>query len=311
MRAVVVDPAAPGRLNIQQVEEPQPAPSEALVRVAAVSLNRGEVRGAQSAEAGRRIGWDVAGTVERAAADGSGPRAGARVVGLLGTGGWAERVAVPTHALAVLPDAVSFAQAATLPVAGLTALYALEHGGLLLGRSVLITGASGGVGVYAVQLARAAGARVVGAVGRAASEGAARAAGAHEVVSGADLSEAARFGPFHLILESVGGETLAGALALLEQGGTCVSFGVAAQPAVTFDARRFYGSGATLYGFLLFEEVKRQPAAQGLVRLVRLVAEGRLKPRIEVEAPWTEVGAVAQRLLDRRFAGKAVLTVGE
>src|SRR5207247_11345890 len=86
----------------------------------------------------------------------SGPRVGARVVGLLPEGAWAERVAVPTHALAALPDKVTFAQAATLPVAGLTALYALAKRGPLLGRRVLVTGATGGGGYFADQLARLA-----------------------------------------------------------------------------------------------------------------------------------------------------------
>src|SRR5437667_9624071 len=155
--AVVVDPDAPGRLVIRSVPEPTPDRGEAVVRVRAISLNRGEVRRSGMAAAGWRPGWDLAGEVERAAADGSGPRAGARVVGLLGEGAWAERVAVPTHALAELPDKVTFSQAATFPVAGLTALHALAKGGLLLGRRVLVTGASGGVGDFAVQLARRAG----------------------------------------------------------------------------------------------------------------------------------------------------------
>ena len=73
MLAVVVEPDAPARLALRDVDEPVPAPSEALVRVAAISLNRGEVRRAQAAAPGWRPGWDLAGTVLRAAADGSGP----------------------------------------------------------------------------------------------------------------------------------------------------------------------------------------------------------------------------------------------
>src|SRR5919107_2198229 len=96
MRAVVVDPEAVGRLSLAEVEEPDPAPSEALVRVEAVSLNRGEVRRAEMAEPGFRPGWDLAGTVERPSAEG--PGEGARVVGFLPSGAWAELAAVPTNA---------------------------------------------------------------------------------------------------------------------------------------------------------------------------------------------------------------------
>src|SRR5437764_10913701 len=112
-RAVVVDPNAPGRLVIAPVADPAPERGEAVVRVRAISLNRGEVRRSGMAPAGWRPGWDLAGVVEGAAADGSGPSVGARVVGILTEGAWAERVAVPTHALADLPERVTFAQAAT------------------------------------------------------------------------------------------------------------------------------------------------------------------------------------------------------
>src|SRR5215210_556406 len=205
MRAVVVDPEAVGRLALAEVEEPDPSPSEALVRVEAVSLNRGEVRRAEMNEPGFRPGWDLAGTVERSAADGSGPEEGARVVGFLPSGGWAELAAVPTNALAVLPDGVSFEDAATLPVAGLTAMYALEKGDGLLRRNVLITGASGGAGLFALQLARASGARVIALVRREEHVEMVREAGAHEVVVDESGDAAREKGPYHLILESVGG----------------------------------------------------------------------------------------------------------
>ncbi len=311
MRAVVVDPGSLARLALAEVEEPSPSPSEALVRVAAVSLNRGEVRRAESSEPGFRPGWDLAGTVERAAADGSGPPEGSRVVGFLPSGAWAELAAVPTNAVTALPEEVSFEEAATLPVAGLTALYALEEGGNLLGRPVLVTGASGGAGQFGMQLARAAGARVVGLVRREEHVGLVEEAGAHEVVVDAAGDSARERGPYHLILESVGGEVLGNALSMLATGGTCVSFGVSAAAEATFDARTFYLTGGTrLYGFILFHEVLARPAAGGLDRLARMVADGTLKPRIEVEAPWTEVGEVATRLIERGYTGKAVLSVG-
>ena len=310
IRAVVVDPKATGRLALARVEESEPAPSEALVRVAAVSLNRGEVRRAGATEAGFRPGWDLAGTVERAAADGSGPQEGSRVVGFLPSGAWAELVAVPTNALAELPENVSFEEASTLPVAGLTALYALEEGGNLLGRSVLVTGASGGAGHFGLQLARAAGARVVGLVRREEHTCLVEDAGAHEVVVDESGAAAGEQGPYHLVLESVGGEVLGNALSMLAPDGTCVSYGTSAAPEVEFDARALYlTGGARLYGFILFHEVLARPASSGLDRLARMVADGRLRPRIEVEAPWTEVGEVAVRLIDRGYTGKAVLQV--
>jgi NADPH2:quinone reductase len=310
MRAVVVDPESEGRLCVAEVEEPDTAPSEALVRVAAVSLNRGEVRRAEADEPGFRPGWDLAGTVERAAADCSGPQEGSRVVGFLASGAWAELVAVPTNALAGLPGGVSFEEAATLPVAGLTAMYALEKGGGLLGRTVLVTGASGGAGLFALQLAWGSGARVVALIRRQEQEELVLEAGAHEVVVDEGGAAAQEHGPYDLILESVGGEVLGNALSMLAPEGTCVSFGTSSGSEVTFDARDLYlAGGAKLYGFIIFHEVLAQPASQGLARLAKLVEEGRLKPRIEVEAPWTDVGAVAARLTDRGYTGKAVLHV--
>jgi NADPH:quinone reductase-like Zn-dependent oxidoreductase len=306
-RAVVVHPDVPARLVIRPVADPVPDRGEAVVRVRAISLNRGEVRRSGMAAAGWRPGWDLAGEVEHAAADHSGPRAGARVVGLLPEGAWAERVAVPTHALAELPAKVTFAQAATFPVAGLTALHALARGGQLLGRRVLVTGATGGVGDFAVQLARLAGAHVTASARREDQAPALRQLGAHEVMVG----DAIPFTPKHdLILESVGGRTLGTALAALARGGVCVSLGVSAGAEVTFDAREFFVAGrTTLHGFYLFTELGSEPASVGLKRLADLVAAGQLAPHISLERPWTDIAQVAQDLMARRFPGKAVLTI--
>ena len=132
-------------------------------------------------------------------------------------------MAVPTNGLAEIPASVTFAQAATLPTAGLTALRALEKGGLLLNRRVLITGSTGGVGLFAHQLARLSGASVVGLVRSAHNEMLVREAGADEVIVGDDLEPARAYGPYHLIIESLGGKTLASALSLLATRGTCVT----------------------------------------------------------------------------------------
>lgn len=312
IQAVVVDPTVSGRLTLQEVDAPIPAPNEALIRVAVISLNRGEIRRATTAEAGWQPGWDLAGVIETSASDGSGPAAGTRVVGFVRAGGWGELVAVPTNAIAALPEAVSFAQAATLPVAGLTAYHALKQGGLLLGKSVLITGASGGVGNFAIQLARLSGAEVIAHIRQPEQEDLIKAAGAHQVVIGADLP--LNHDSFYdLIVESVGGKTLTAALGSIAPDGVVVLFGTSGGTEVTFDAQRFYGvsSGASLYALILFNELKRESAAIGLSRLLKLVASGQLTPQISIEAPWTEVADLAQRLLDRRYPGKAVLHVAK
>src|SRR5436305_11954213 len=114
MRALVASPNAEGNLELLDLDDVEPRPHEAVVDVKAVSLNRGEVRALESAEPGWRPGWDVAGVVAAGAAAGSGPKEGARVVGLVGSGAWAERVAVSAQMLAELPDEVSFEAAATL-----------------------------------------------------------------------------------------------------------------------------------------------------------------------------------------------------
>ncbi|HEX4171402.1 MAG TPA: hypothetical protein VHY82_02875, partial [Acetobacteraceae bacterium] len=193
---------------LREVPEPQPQRNEALVAVHAFSLNRGELRSIRNNGEGWIPGQDVSGTVLAQAADGSGPPAGARVVALTDEFAWAQRVAVPSHRLAVLPDNVSFAQAATLPVAGLTALRTLRHGAPLLGKRVLITGAAGGVGTLAVQLAARSGARVTAVVGRAERAAGLHELGARDVIQGIDKAE----GRFALILESAGGVSLAQAI---------------------------------------------------------------------------------------------------
>jgi NADPH:quinone reductase len=307
VKAIVVDPAHADRLVVRAVEPPTPLPNEALVDVAAISLNRGEVRRSQSAAAGWRPGWDLAGTIVTAAADGSGFPVGMRVVGFLPAGAWAELVAVPTHSLAALPAEVDFKSAATLPVAGLTALMALERGGSLLDRSVLITGASGGVGYFACQLAAEAGAIVTAQVRRPELVDFVTAARADRVIVGEEFD---RYAPYDLVLDSVGGTLLPAVLEQMAPDGLCVMFGATAGSQITFDASKFYGKGGlNLYGFILFHEVKRQPAAVGLARLVKLVASGALIPYIDLEAPWSEIANVAKQLTDRQFRGKAVLTL--
>jgi NADPH:quinone reductase len=271
--------AKPPHVELREVDEPVPSPNETLVRVRAFSLNRGEVVDLARGNDGEAVGWDVAGVAST----------GERVVGVVRRGAWAELVAVPTSQLAVIPDGVPDVDAATLPTAGLTALRSLELGGFLLGKRVLVSGATGGVGRYAVQLAELAGASVTGV----------------RVADG--LAE-----DFDLVVDAVGGATFAAAIEHVAPGGLVVNLATGSpDEIVSFRATRFDRSpGARIYTLNLLDELPRMDAADGLARLVSLLADGRLTAAIALEAPWQELPRAIEALLARTISGKAVLRIG-
>ena len=277
-------------------DEPSPAAGEALVAVEAFSVNRGELLKLE--RGGWRPGKDVAGRVIQPAADGSGPAAGTRVVGHPPAGGWAERVAVRTDALAPAGDVVSQI-AAALPLAGLTALRLLRAMPSPAGLRVLITGASGGVGHYLVELAAGAEITVV-------SRRPERLLALGAVHAVADVADAD--GPFDVVLESVGGPALTTAFAKVAPGGLVLWFGQASRTPAQLDFfAHFDQTGATLRHFH-YED--GPPPARDLETLVRLVARGALHPELGVVAGWEHASAVLADLRERRITGNAVLTTG-
>ena len=306
MLAVVNTPNGPAPVALRQVPEPVPGQHEALVAVQAFSLNRGELRSFRNNEEGWIPGQDVSGIVLRPAADGSGPPAGARVVALTDEFGWAERVAVPAHRMAVLTDSVSFAAAAALPVAGLTALRTLRHGAPLLGKRVLITGAAGGVGHLAVQLAARSGAHVTAVVGRPERAAGMQELGAAEVAVGIDQAQ----GRFGLILES-GWWCLAGDR-IASGGGEGRSGGVRQflRRADDDRLRRFpRRPERAIAELLLFHFRTGRTVRTGPGLLVSLVADKSLTPQTGPERSWRDIAQVAEQLRDRRIGGKAVFRV--
>ena len=290
MRALVHDPHAPHGLRLGEAPDPAPRASEALIEVGAVSLNFADLAFLRERVApGGVPGFDAAGTVVAADAAGSGPPAGARVATFGFSGAWAARRAVDTAELAVLPDAVDLQAAAAVPAAGVTALRAVRRLGSIVGRRVLITGASGGVGRFALQLAARAGAHVVAAVG-----GPDRSVG----LTGLGAAEVA--------VDNVGGPTLARAHELLRPGGLVLSVGMASLEPTTidFEAARMRAAGTRIETFVVGAGF-----GPDLAYLVALLDAGELDPQIGWQGPWGRADEAAAALMGRRVRGKAVLEV--
>jgi NADPH:quinone reductase-like Zn-dependent oxidoreductase len=302
----ITDPEVEGGLDRREVPEPKATEHDVLIDVRAYAVNRGELNLLQQRAEGWMPGQDVAGVVAAAASDGTGPQPGTRVVGIVDGGGWSQRVAVPSYRVAPIPDPVSFADAAPLGVAGLTALRALRTGGPLLGRRVLVTGASGGVGHFAAQLARVAGAHVTGHVSGEHRIATVRALGVDEVVTAIDD----RVGPFDLIVDGVGGQVLVDALHRLAPGGTASAYGNASGERAQIVFGDFRGApGGCLKGFFVYGTDNRT-FGEDLGYMARLIAEGRLTVHSEVREDWSQTRQAIERFRQHNATGKVVLTIG-
>jgi NADPH:quinone reductase-like Zn-dependent oxidoreductase len=298
----------PGVLRYEDVEQPVPGAGQVRLRVAATSFNgvegnirAGTMRGPIPVTLPHTPGIDVAGTVDALGEGVTGLAAGDEVVGFLPMaedGAAAEYVLAPAGILAPAPRNIPLPDAAALPLVGLTAWQALfDHGGLTAGQRVLINGAGGAVGGYAVQLARGAGAHVIAVAGPGSGDRV-KARGADEVVdrTAAPVSTAVT-GPVDLVLNlaPVAPAELAALLTLIRPGGVLVNTTVW-MPAPSDEARGVRG----------IDLFVRSDAAQ-LSRLVALVDRGELRVDVADRVPLADLAAVHARAAAGTLPGKTVV----
>ena len=296
-------PGSTGGLTLREVPEPVPLPHEMLVRVEAFAPNPGDLAALAEAPAGTIPGWDGSGIVLESAADGRGPRVGEHVVFLgLAARGWAQRRAVPHATTAAAPAGAPWERLATLPVPATTALRAVRRFGSVLGRRILIVGAAGAVGRFAVQLAARSGARVVAVARDERRHADLRRLGAHETHT-ALATVSARV---HGAIDLVGGQHLVDAYALLESGATVLALGHAAGDDERFPYGAFVAdpgtSGRSITSFFLGSEPDLAD------EMAYLAADRSLDVDAVDVRPWTDLAAWIDAGAGRR-SGRVVFRV--
>jgi len=298
----------PGVLRYEDVERPVAGAGQVLVRVAATSFNgvdgnirAGFMQGPIPVALPHTPGIDVSGTVEALGDGVTGLRVGDQVIGFLpmaGTGAAAEYVLAPAEVLAAAPTSIALTDAAALPVVGLTAWQALfDHAKLTAGQRVLVNGAGGAVGDYAVQLAKRAGAYVIAAAGPRSIDRA-KAAGADEVIDYTDTDVMAATTSVDVVLNLAPIEParLTGLVNLVRAGGVVVNTTVW-MPAPSDEQRGVRG----------IDLFVRSDAAQ-LSQLVALIDAGELRVDVAERVPLADLPAVHARAGAGELHGKVVIT---
>ena len=316
---------SPDVLELREVEKPVPADNEVLVKVHAVSLNYADValmgsRGGKPLVARlmgqglfkpktKILGSDIAGTVEAVGASATQFKPGDAVFGDLsghGRGGLAEYAAAPQEVFALKPANVTFEQAATIGIAGITALQGLRDvGHIQAGEQVLIHGATGGVGSFAVQIAKAYGAEVT-AVCSTDKVDMAQAMGADHIIdyTREDFAQSGR--RYDLILAVNGSRSLADYRRVLKPQGRHVVAGGSLRQ--IFEAM-IRGPRLSKEGGQQIGNVNHHTVQEDLVFMAELMEAGKVVPVIEGPYPLAEAAEAFRRVIDGRVRGKAVITV--
>ena len=322
MKAIVYNKyGTPDVLELEDIDTPVVGDDEVLIRVHASSVNAGDwhmmtgtpylIRPmAGLLKPKRNIpGGDVAGRIEAVGADVTEFAPGDEVFGEIEGGAYAEYVAVPAHDIVLKPANLTFEQAGAVPVAGLTAVQGLrEHGQIQSGQSVLINGASGGVGTFAVQVAKALGAEVT-AVCSTANVEIARSIGADHVIdyTREDFTKSGR--RYDLMFDVAGNHSVADCKNMLKPGGTYVPVGgrggrvLGPLPRLVRAALAFGFGNKRLAWFVAHMD------QEDMTFLAELLESGQLKPVIENTYPLAEAPTALRNMGDGHAKGKSVITV--
>lgn len=321
-------PGGPETLSWDELPDPAPGPDEVLIEVRAAALNYPDVlliRDLYQMRPPRPFapGSEVAGVVRAVGAGVTRVRPGDRVIGTAAWGGLATLLVVPQANCIAIPAHVPFDEAAALTVTFGTSHYALrERGALRAGETLLVLGATGGVGLAAIQLARAQGARVIAAVSSSAKAALARAQGADAaIIYPADVSARAESraftealkaeAPIDVILDPVGGAFSEAAFrAIAWQGRHLVVGFTAGIPTLPLNLALL--KGAAVIGVFYGDFSRRAPArhAAALAEIVALHADGRIRPHISQRLPVARAAEGLAALADRAATGKIVVEIG-
>src|SRR6266511_247480 len=309
MQAVVAhhEYGAPDVLKVEQMRRPEPNDDEALVRVIASSVNPADpltLSGKYAKEFGTRLplipGYDIAGVVEKTGANVTKLKVGDAVYGYpTFGGGWADYVTVKEGEVAVKPKSLSFVEAAAVPMGALTAWQALvDVAKLQPGQTILVHGGSGGVGSFAVQIAKARGARVI-ATASTRNQDLLKQLGADEAVDYTETKFEDVAKDVDAVLDPEGKETLARSYVVLKKGGIVISLVARPDPA-ELKKHGIRGAGISVH-----------PDAEDLTEIAQLVDAGKIKPIVTEVLPLTGAVKAQQQAATHHTRGKVVLQIAD
>ena len=308
-------------LRVTTLPDPDPGADEALVRIKASAVNPldGIVRTGDfpmAKEPPLILGEEAAGIVER---NGPGFKAGERVIvyggglGVFRDGTWAETVAAPASSLRRLPDGISFEEGAALTNVGVTAYGALRTAEVKAGETLVVLGATGGVGSACVQIGKATEARVIAVVSTAGKAERLQALGADHVVALADGPLAEQVQRLtdgkgaDVVLDTVGGDLTGQAVSSLASFGRVVHLGYSAGTRLTIDSLDLISKPSTIIGFNILL-VPAERATKDVDEVIALAATKKYRAVVDKTFPISEVAEATRYLDERKAVGKVVLT---